>query len=924
MVLTISVLFVDDEPGLLDIGKLFLERTSEFTVTTASSASVALDLLKSNGIQAIVSDYQMPGMDGIGFLKRVRAMDKAIPFILFTGKGREEIAIEAFENGADFYLQKGGEPVSQFAELMHKIKAAVDHRQNEAQVTTLNRLYTVLSATNKAIVRIHDKNELLNEICRIAVEKGGFTMVWAGIANPVNRLIEPVAVHGMSEGYLDRITISIDDGPRSLGPTSTAFRDGTYNVCNDIATDERMKPVRESALKQGYHSLAAFPFALDTKNAGVITFYASVSGYFTDQIVRLLDEQSSDLSFAFVTFDHEEQRITAENDLKTSELRYRRLFQTAQDAILILDGDTGEVIDANKFILDMLGYPLEYFVGKHLWELGFIKDKSIAQHAFTELKTNGYIRYEDIPLEKNDGQGFNVEFISNVYLVGDTKIIQCNIRDITDKKLVQDALRASETRYRRLFETAQDGILILDEETGTIVDANKFILEMLGYPLEYFVGKHLWELGFIKDKSIAQHAFTELKMNGYIRYENLPLETKDGQGINVEFISNVYLVGDKKILQCNIRDITARKLAEDALAESDARLNSILQGSPMPQFVIDKDHRVISWNKAIEEYSGVHEAEVLGTRDQWKAFYATERPVLADLLVDEKIELLPEWYQGTVTHSRLVEGAYETTGFLQKIGVSGKWLYFTAAPIRNADGAIIGAVETLEDITERKSAEEALLQANKKLTILNNVTWHDILNQLMGLRTYLELSKREIKDSRILAYIDKEEKVTEVIQWQIEFTRNYHDIGAQAPKWQILSDIISLAIRQLNPPGIGVNVAVNGAEIFADPLIEKVFYNLMENSLRHGDHVTHMDYSVRETENDLIIIYCDDGVGITGDDKKKLFQKGFGKHTGLGLFLSKEILAITGISITENGEPGKGVRFEITVPKGVYRFEDRT
>jgi len=515
LVLTISVLFVDDEPGLLDIGKLFLERTSEFTVTTASSASVALDLLKSNGIQAIVSDYQMPGMDGIGFLKRVRAMDKAIPFILFTGKGREEIAIEAFENGADFYLQKGGEPVSQFAELMHKIKAAVDHRQNEAQVTTLNRLYTVLSATNKAIVRIHDKNELLNEICRIAVEKGGFTMVWAGIANPVNRLIEPVAVHGMSEGYLDRITISIDDGPRSLGPTSTAFRDGTYNVCNDIATDERMKPVRESALKQGYHSLAAFPFALDTKNAGVITFYASVSGYFTDQIVRLLDEQSSDLSFAFVTFDHEEQRITAENDLKTSELRYRRLFQTAQDAILILDGDTGEVIDANKFILDMLGYPLEYFVGKHLWELGFIKDKSIAQHAFTELKTNGYIRYEDIPLEKNDGQGFNVEFISNVYLVGDTKIIQCNIRDITDKKLVQDALRASETRYRRLFETAQDGILILDEETGTIVDANKFILEMLGYPLEYFVGKHLWELGFIKDKSIAQHAFTELKMNGY-------------------------------------------------------------------------------------------------------------------------------------------------------------------------------------------------------------------------------------------------------------------------------------------------------------------------------------------------------------------------------------------------------------------------
>ncbi|MDD3136065.1 MAG: response regulator [Methanoregula sp.] len=157
----ISVLYVDDELNLLDVTKTYLEKTKEFTVTTAPSASVALELLKSNGIQVIVSDYQMPEMDGIEFLKTVRATDKSIPFIIFTGKGREEIAIEAFENGADFYLQKGGEPKSQFADLSHRIKKAVDHRRADIQVTALNRLYTVLSATNKAIVRIHDKTELL-------------------------------------------------------------------------------------------------------------------------------------------------------------------------------------------------------------------------------------------------------------------------------------------------------------------------------------------------------------------------------------------------------------------------------------------------------------------------------------------------------------------------------------------------------------------------------------------------------------------------------------------------------------------------------------------------------------------------------------------------------------------------------------------
>jgi len=121
---------------------------------------------------------------------------------------------------------------------------------------------------------------------------------------------------------------------------------------------------------------------------------------------------------------------------------------------------------------------------------------------------------------------------------------------------------------------------------------------------------------------------------------------------------------------------------------------------------------------------------------------------------------------------------------------------------------------------------------------------------------------------------------------------------------------------------VEIAVTVNRVEIFADPLIGKVFYNLMENSLRHGDHVTRMSFSVQETGNGITVIYCDNGAGIAAEDKKKLFLKGFGKHTGLGLFLSKEILSMTGITIQENGEPGKGVRFEIMVPKGMWRAAD--
>jgi len=226
------------------------------------------------------------------------------------------------------------------------------------------------------------------------------------------------------------------------------------------------------------------------------------------------------------------------------------------------------------------------------------------------------------------------------------------------------------------------------------------------------------------------------------------------------------------------------------------------------------------------------------------------------------------------------------------------------------------------DITERKLTEDALALANKKLIMLGSITRHDILNQLMGLRGWLELSKEKVKDPVILEYILKEERAVKNIQEQIEFTRNYQELGGQAPKWQVLSDTIRSAVSQLNPQGTDIDIAFSHVEVFADPILEKVFYNLMENSFRHGGHVTRMGFSVQESEEGLTLTFCDNGAGISDEEKKKLFQKGLGKHTGLGLFLSREILSITGMTIRESGVQGKGARFEITVPKGAYRLNN--
>ncbi|MEI6292982.1 MAG: PAS domain-containing sensor histidine kinase, partial [Methanomicrobiales archaeon] len=313
--------------------------------------------------------------------------------------------------------------------------------------------------------------------------------------------------------------------------------------------------------------------------------------------------------------------------------------------------------------------------------------------------------------------------------------------------------------------------------TGKIIDVNTFLIDMLGYPLEYFIDRHLWELGFIKDKSIAQHAFTELKKKGYIRYEDLPLETKDGRSRDVEFISNAYLVGKKKIIQCNIRDITARKRVEDALA-----------------------------------------------------------------------------------------------------------------------------------------------LASRKLKLLSSITRHDINNQLMTVNGFLDMLHRKVPDPTLEDYFTRIEKASSRISAMILFTKEYENIGVNAPAWQEGRTLVGTAEKQAPLGTVLVkNDLPAGLEVLADPLIVKVFYNLMDNAANYGGKITTIRFSALDRDDYKVLVCEDDGDGIPPNEKEKIFERGFGKNTGLGLAISLEILAITGITIHETGEPGKGARFEIVVPKGMYR-----
>ncbi len=223
-------------------------------------------------------------------------------------------------------------------------------------------------------------------------------------------------------------------------------------------------------------------------------------------------------------------------------------------------------------------------------------------------------------------------------------------------------------------------------------------------------------------------------------------------------------------------------------------------------------------------------------------------------------------------------------------------------------------------LEELKKAQDAVFQANKKLNLLNSITRHDIMNNLMVLNGYLYLSKdMDPGDPKIPVFIDKEIDAAEAIKAQIQFTSFYQDIGVKSAVWQDLEGTIRSATISLVTPGIDLIIDLPPMEIFADPLLRKVFYNLVENSIRHGESVATIKFSCLRSGRDCLILYEDDGTGVPDEVKEKIFRREFFRHTGFGLFLSREILAITHISISEKGKAGKGARFEITVPDGAYR-----
>jgi signal transduction histidine kinase len=223
------------------------------------------------------------------------------------------------------------------------------------------------------------------------------------------------------------------------------------------------------------------------------------------------------------------------------------------------------------------------------------------------------------------------------------------------------------------------------------------------------------------------------------------------------------------------------------------------------------------------------------------------------------------------------------------------------------------------NVAERKSAEEALRQVNRKLNLLSSLTRHDILNKVSVLLGYPDKSKALAKDSTLLEYLDRMDTSAKAIGKLVKFTRDYKDLGINPPRWIALKDCMNEVTEWINPNTVRLTVDVGEWEIYADPQITRVFKNIFENAGIHGKHVSEISITSAKDDSGLTVAIGDNGIGIPEELKSEIFEPGMMRNRGLGLFLAKEILSITGLTIRETGVPGKGARFEIHVPLECFR-----
>ena len=983
----IRVLHVDDDLSLIGVSKQILTMENNFEIDTATSVDEAFKKMEIQTYDAIVSDYEMPQKNGLDFLRELRDQKNEIPFILFTGKGREEVVVKALNLGADRYINKNGFPETVYCELADAINKTVESKkakkalaESELQYrTVVEKSLQGILITQTSPLRLVFANESMSKILGYSIEELK-SLSPLGVAGLIHDEDKPVffgrlesRLHGelansslefravrkngsivWLEAFASRIEymgqpavqgmfLDIDErkkGSEILRESEARYRE-LANSLPDIVFESdtigKLEFINEKALEiagishEDYEkglNILQFLVPQDRQRA-LKNIQRLLAGgkYVPDEYTFLRKDGTTFPALITTTLRISKNKVTGlrglviniterkknEAILRENEKQFSQLFSSMPSGVAIYEPvDNGEDFvfrNFNAAAEKIERISKENVIGKRVTQVfAGVKSFGILE-VFQRVLRTGKPEYYPVALYKDDKeQGSWRE--NWVYKLPNGNIIAI-YNDITERTRLEIALQEKLDMLEALTENIGAGFVTINRDYR-ILYANKFVknnvgnvegklcyatLNTLGHVCPDCGVKKVFEKGVAKDS----HEYSQIGLDGkpyYVELIATPLKDKDGNVTTaVEFVVDV---GEKKHMQQKLR-----ANEEKFRAISDSAIDAI--------FLFNAKDEITYWNPAAERIFGYTKTEIIGKK--------VDATIVPPNYREHYLGLKTKLSKG---ENKNIEGEILEFPALRKDETE-LLLEFSITPTQlNGERHFVAIAR---DITERKKAEETLnrtmnelVSVNEKLNVVGGLSRHDVRNKLLAVTGYAFLLKKKHPDQAdIMDGLDKMEHAVKEIEAIFDFAKMYEQIGVEELTYIDAEETLKEALELSSAfSSFKVNNDCHGLTLLADSFLRQLFFNLMDNSLKHGQRVTRISVRFEKADQDeLALIYEDDGVGVPADNKPKLFKSRFSTSgsTGNGLYLIRRMIEVYGWAIQENGEPGKGAKFTILIPK---------
>jgi two-component system cell cycle sensor histidine kinase/response regulator CckA len=810
-----------------------------------------------------------------------------------------------------------------------------ERKRFEIELRRLNRARSTLSECNGALVHATDEAQLLNQICEIVVQTGGYRLAWVGYAeHDKGKTVRLMAKSGLDDGYIEKAQITWADTERGRGPAGTAIRTGEACILRDILQNPQFSPWRDDAARRGYASIISLPLRNESQAIGALTIYAPEPDSFDDPEVELLKELADDLAYGIESLRNAAERRRTEAALRESERRYRRLFASNPHPMWVFDVETLAFLEVNDAAIAHYGYSREEFLKLTIKDIRPPEDipgvLAALSNAECGYKLSGGTRHR-----KKDGTVIYVEIAAYRFVQHGKLVSLILANDVTERKRAEEAVHRSEAEMRSFVEKSPFGIFRTYIEKDRFLDVNPALVKMLGYASAEEVLSLTLSADVYFDTQERDKTLAPLLSDGGFSGIEAQCRRKDGKIITAHLSGRLVqesTTGDR-FFEGIAEDVTERKRAEQALKESEKRFRQVVEGAPVGMY-IQSDGLFRYFNPAALAMFGAESPEQIVGQGFLERIHPDSRAAVSERarLVREEKKAVP------FLEERLLR--LDSTVFDGEV---------TAIPFTFEERA--GALVFVRDITGRKREEEKrhaleqqLRQAQKMEAVgrLAGGIAHDFNNLLMVIQSYAEMlqdslpahdvqrkntreimkaaeragsltgqmlafSRKQITSPVVLdlnAVIDETAKmlkrlIGEDIEFRIDSAESLWTIEADSD--QIVQVLMNLCVngRDAMPQGGTLTIATGNVTID-------------EGSIAGRPYVSPGDY--------VMLSVTDTGMGIKKDLQEQIFDPFFttkevGKGTGLGLAMVYGIVKQSGGYVWVDSEPGQGACFTIYLPR---------